>query len=215
MKKIVVVAVLLAISISACSSLLPQIGVSQPTAVDFQATAAIQASTMSAETLAALPSPTVAQPTQSQTPVLLPSPVPTDTVAPAGNLTATNTPTSVPSVNQTITSTATPTALTGTRTLTPTLGVMLFGTQPPVPFTRVKLVNKSKAQAYISIQCTMPNKNVNIVEYPVYKLREIKAPVGKCLYVAWVGGNKMVGSFSLTQNIDAVITMYKEKVTIR
>ena len=54
-----------------------------------------------------------------------------------------------------------------------------------------------------------------IIEYYVDRMVRIRAPVGYYLYVAWVGGNKMVGNFRLTENDDLSITLFKDSVVIR
>jgi len=120
---------------------------------------------------------------------------------------------------------ATPTgvAANGTPTLVPgqvtaiwTLAIRKYGTLPPaVPFTRVNLVNKANAEAYISLQVTMNDGKYSIIEYPVEGTIRIDAPVGSYLYVAWVGGNKMVGNFRLHQNDEVSIILYKDKVVIK
>jgi len=111
---------------------------------------------------------------------------------------------------------ATPTTSeTGGPTLTPTLGILTYGTLPPaVPFSKVTLINKSKAQAYISLQNYPTEGNVAILEYPVKKRVEVKAPLGHYVYVVWVGGNKIAGSFTLHKGNDITITIFKDKVTI-
>lgn len=112
--------------------------------------------------------------------------------------------------------TATPTAVSfsATTTASPTLGVLTYGTLPPrVPSVEVVLVNKSKAEAYISLQ--NQEKNGAILEYPVKTQVSVRAPLGQYIYVAWVGGNKMTGSFALNNNGTAYIYIYKEKVVIQ
>jgi len=77
------------------------------------------------------------------------------------------------------------------------------------------LVNKAKTEAYISLQVTMPDGKYSIIEYPVEGSIKIQAPVGSYLYVAWVGGRKMVGEFRLHQDDDLSIILYKDKVVIK
>lgn len=111
---------------------------------------------------------------------------------------------------------ATPTAVSFSTTVTasPTLGVLTYGTLPPrVPSVEVVLVNKSKVEAYISLQ--NQEKNGAILEYPVNTQISIRAPLGQYLYVAWVGGNKMTGSFNLNNNATAYLYIYKEKIVIQ
>jgi hypothetical protein len=61
----------------------------------------------------------------------------------------------------------------------------------------------------------MPDGNYSIIEYPVEGRVRIQAPVGSYLYVAWVGGRKMVGEFRLHQNDDVSITLYRDRVVVR
>jgi hypothetical protein len=78
----------------------------------------------------------------------------------------------------------------------------------------VTLVNRARTEAYISLQVTMPDGNYSIIEYPVEGRITIQAPVGSYLYVAWVGGRKMVGEFRLKHNDDMTITLYRDRVDV-
>ena len=110
----------------------------------------------------------------------------------------------------------TATLAVGQATASPTLGIRTYGTLPPeVPYSNITLVNKAKAEAYISLQVTMPDGKYSIIEYPVEGRVKIQAPVGSYLYVTWVGGRKMVGEFRLRNNDDLTITLYKDRVTIQ
>jgi len=165
-----------------------------------------------------------AQPTSTSTPVIdttTPSstPPPTDitvtletTLAP--NLTTT--PATATSGAED-TSTFTPTAASsGEITLTPTLGVLTYGTLPPaVPSSQVTLVNKSKAQAYISLQLCDTEAAGAILEYPVHSTVKVKAPLGNYIYVVWVGGRQLTGTLKVNSGSDLKITIYKDKVTIQ
>lgn len=106
--------------------------------------------------------------------------------------------------------------LPGAPSLTPTLGILKYGTLPPeVPFNSITLWNRSKAQAYISLQVTMPDGRYSIIEYPVAGQVKVKAPIGYYVYVAWVGGNKMTGTFRLTSADSLVIILFKDRVVIK
>lgn len=133
---------------------------------------------------------------------------------PPPNLTATLvTSTDLP-LNPTVTSAVT--SPPAGATLTPTLGILKYGTLPPaVPFNTITLWNRSKAQAYISLQVTTTEGYFTIIEYPVKGQVRIKAPLGSYVFVAWVGGNKMVGTFRLTSTDSLVITLFKDKVVIK
>ncbi len=114
------------------------------------------------------------------------------------------------------TATATATLAPGQVTASPTNGILKYGTQPPaVPFNRITLSNKAKAEAYISLQVTMPDGKFSILEYPVEGTFKVQAPVGDYVYVAWVGGNKMTGHFRLTPSDEILITLYKDRVVIK
>ena len=140
------------------------------------------------------------------------STVPTDT--PVAGLTATsNLPTATG-----IPANVTPSATLAVGQVTPiwTLAIRTYGTLPPeVPFNIITLVNKAKTEAYISLQVTMPDGNYSIIEYPVEGRIKIKAPVGSYLYVAWVGGRKMVGEFRMGHNEDVTITLYRDRVAVQ
>jgi len=138
----------------------------------------------------------------------------TSTSTPEPNLTTTPaTSTSGPANSTTATLI---TSQAGAPTLTPTLGILTYGTLPPaVPFSKVTLINKSKAQAYISMQNYPADGNVAILEYPVEKRVEVKAPLGNYVYVVWVGGRKISGSFVLQKDNDITITIYKDKVVVQ
>lgn len=169
-----------------------------------------------AQTLAAQPTLTSAPLTDTPTPILA-SPVPATTEPP------TDTPTLVPNLTTTpVTATLgtldlafTATPATGQTTLIPTLTIRTYGTLPPaVPSSAIRLINKSKAEAYISLQVTMPDGRYSIIEYPVERTVTIQAPLGSYLYVAWVGGNKMVGEFRLFRDERLSITLFKDKVVV-
>lgn len=134
------------------------------------------------------------------------------TSAPASTLTAIfPTSTGAP-----VDSAATATLAPGQPTLTPTLGILKHGTLPPaVAFNSITLLNRSKVQAYISLQVTTVEGYYTIIEYPVVGKVKIKVPLGSYVYVAWVGGNKMTGSFRLSSADNLVITLFKDKVTVR
>jgi len=214
MNRIVLVLVA-ALTLGACLPFLSTPGTA-PTA-DAGGTADAAAKTSVAQTLAALPTATTVPvidtlpPTQPLAPGVTESP--TVPVTPAANLAATATIISGP-VSPTFTNTVAPAS--GSATLTPTLGILTYGTLPPaVPFSKITLFNKSKAQAYISLQVTTAIGGPTIIEYPVEHVVNIEAPVGYYLYVAWVGGNKMIGNFKLSRNDDLLITLYKDKVVVR
>jgi len=204
MKKVIFSILTLALATLACStSDFTQPPVPPTATLEIQ-----QASKVPIETLAAPITPTIASVTETITPTVevneptstleanLTTTPATSTIGPADSITA------APIKSQ-----------AGTPTLTPTLGILTYGTLPPaVPFSKVTLINKSKAQAYISLQNYPANGNTAILEYPVGKRVEVKAPLGYYVYIVWVGGRQITGSFTLHKDNDVTIIIYKDKV---
>ncbi|HJS20561.1 MAG TPA: hypothetical protein VJ785_17575 [Anaerolineales bacterium] len=212
MKK-VAFAIAVLVFIAACLPLTP---VPSPSpVVDTAATAQANLQTAIVQTLMAqptstsAPSDTLAAPTFT----LEVTPSPTETATAAVELTSTM-PTGTFEV---VTSTDLPATLPvapGTATLTP--GVLTYGTLPPaVPFSHVTLINRARTQAYISLQVVTAEGGPAILEYQVHGRIKIDAPIGHYLYVAWVGGRKMVGEFRLHQDEDLEILLYRDKVVVR
>jgi hypothetical protein len=231
MKKTVVLVSLLALLFGACSQipgLTPTPGtVSSPTINPDD-----QFNTAVAQTLTARP--TLPAGAVSDTPTIpVASPVlsNTDTPTSVNTETPSVTPTQIVDLSATsITATGnvptatnlpgnlTPSATLAVGQVTPiwTLAIRTYGTLPPaVPSSQVTLINRANAEAYISLQVTMPNGEYSIIEYPVEGRIRIQAPVGSYLYVAWVGGRKMVGEFRLHNNDDISITLFRDRVEIR
>lgn len=216
MKKLIPLAV--AALIVACLPTTPLPGVATPTSA-FQATATpVQPS----ETPLPTDTPVLLNPTVTSS-VSAPPVEFTTTASPVvveasatPELASTQTATFPTSTDAPTNNTATATLAPGQPTLTPTLGILKYGTLPPaVPFNSITLWNRSKAQAYISLQVTTVEGYYTIIEYPVEGQVKIKAPLGSYIYVAWVGGNKMTGSFRLTSTDSLVITLFKDKVVIK
>ncbi len=112
--------------------------------------------------------------------------------------------------------------LTGTPkpafSVTPTepLHARHYGTMPPnLPSGSVLLLNRSKAEVYVSLQCTTIEGYTTIIEYPVGRKVETAAPAGKYIYVVWVGGNKIIGRFKLDKSQDLKLIIYKDRVEIK
>jgi hypothetical protein len=230
MKRIVIVLVsMLALLSGACGQipgLTPTPGTGPTVNPDDQFKTAV------AQTLTARPSVTSAAVTDTAT-APRNTETPTPTVSPVISVTDTVTvtptqiidlsATSVTATGNVPTATIVPANLTPTSTLaagqvTPiwTLAIRTYGTLPPaVPYSNITLVNKSRTEAYISLQVTMPSGEYSIIEYPVQGRIKIQAPVGSYLYVTWVGGRKMVGEFRLKNNDDMTITLYRDRVVIQ
>lgn len=162
--------------------------------------------------------------TETETPTSVASPVLSNTDTPTAVQSATPvidlSATSVTATGHVPTATNLPANFTPTVVgqVTPiwTLAIRTYGTLPPaVPSSQVTLINKANAEAYISLQVAMPNGEYSIIEYPVEGRVRIQAPVGSYLYVAWVGGRKLVGEFRLRNNDDLSITLFKDRVEIK
>ncbi len=230
-KTVVVVTSMLAILLSACSQI-PGLGpapVTGPT-VDTSGTSVFQTAVV--QTLTAQPTPLPVSATDTATPpVAVESPtlppdtdtpivIPTLTSTSATALLSTPATATSGSANATVvtatTATSTATLAAGQVTASPTNGILKYGTQPPaVPFNRITLSNQAKAEAYISLQVTMNDGKFSILEYPVAGTFKVEAPVGSYLYVAWVGGRKMVGTFRLNATEEISITLYRSKVVVK
>ena len=228
MKKPLFVILILSLALSAClPAFLQQKPVENNSTgeapqVNIQETAAAMAGTMAVQTIAALPTPTLVAP--SKVVALSPTPTVSATVRPDISATTTmptssTTATVVTSTATTIppnTPTQTPTLNSGLATPTVTLHVRFYGTLPPnLPYGFVTLSNKSKAEAYISLQCTTTDGYTTIMEYPVKGTFDVKVPAGRYRYVTWVGGKEMTGIFNLSKRQELIITLYKDKVSIR
>lgn len=225
-KTVVVMGLICALSLGACQGIFTPTPSPGPT-VDTAATSDSLFKTAVVQTLTAQPTVTVTAsvppPTASPTAVVaVASPTLPVTDTPLATSTSTEN-TSTPATGNfptattgAISGTATPTLAAGQVTAIWTLAVRKYGTLPPaVPFSTINLVNKANAEAYISLQVTMPDGKYSVIEYPVKNSVKIQAPVGYYLYVAWVGGNKMVGNFRLHQNDEFSILLYKDKVVIK
>jgi hypothetical protein len=234
MKKLFFLVITLSLALSSC---LPAGLQPQPTATpNLEATAAV----FSQQTLQARPTQTVAPsvtpvittPTSTETPTQATS---TETQNPALlTLTATlgtgtaavgNGPSALGTPGTpTITVTGT-LPLTKTPSVTPNPALNIAtgtphpqhaGTMPPnLPYGEITLINKSKADAYISLRCVTKDNYVTIIEYPVKGTVTTRAPAGQYTYVLWVGGRQIIGSFGLSKSQDRTITIYKDRVGIR
>lgn len=159
-----------------------------------------------AESATATSTPTQPTPTETQNPILLTL---TATLG-TGTVIAGTPSTQVPGA---LTETPNP-ALSATPS--ETLHPQHYGTMPPsLPYGQIMLINNSKSEVYISLQCTTKEGYVTIIEYPVARKIEINAPAGRYVYVAWVGGNKIVGKFGLDKFQDLTLIIYKDRVEIK
>jgi len=223
MKKFTVFALICSLALGACQ-LSPQTSPTNPApTVDTAGTVNALMQTAHAQTLTAQPSPTPVPPTPTFTPVLAeasatPTAPPSITDTPAF-LPTLAFPTATSAVAATTTGTGTVFTATpgpaGQLTASPTNGILTYGTLPPQnrPFTQATIINKSKAEAYISLQI-VTDQGYTIIEYPVEKIVSVLIPTGNYTYVAWVGGRKFVGFFHASQFDEPVITIYKDKIVI-
>lgn len=224
MKKAVILAATVVLVLGACVlPTIPTIDISSAPntgpAVDVAETAEAVLQTAVAQTLMVQPPVTSAPPTDTPATFVEPSPVPGTTESLTATFTSvpdlTNTPATATSGPADTIATATLAAVTPATSI-PTLTIRLWGTLPPaVPSSDIRLINRSKTQAYISLQVTSNDGRYAVLEYPVVGTIDIKAPLGHYLYVAWVGGEKMVGNFRLHGNESLSITLYKDRVVIK
>jgi hypothetical protein len=215
----------LCFTVSACTApATPQAGPPPLSEADIQATVAFQVE----QTLQSLPTPTLAP---NNTPVVMTSTSTPTQAVPTFAPTETQNPTLLTLTatlgTGTVVGTAGTLPFTATPSLTPnpafsvtpteTNRYQYYGTMPPnLPFGNISMINKSKAEAYISLQCTTPDKYLTVIEYPVGRARiSTNAPAGKYLYVAWVGGRKLTGNFRLDKLQDLNLTIYRDRVEIK
>jgi hypothetical protein len=215
-KKLLGLITLLAVSAGACSSL--QNGQTPLPNIDTQATIDAIVRESVRQTAAVQPSPTPVPPTPSETFAPAASP----TLPPATNTSA---PSSTPLPNLTTTpatatsgagNTPTATQPVSNLTATSTPGPLLYGTLPPaVPSASITIINKSKRQVYISLQNYPPTRPAAFLEYPVKKQVQVDAPLGYYVYVVWVGGRQIIGSFRLHKGDSLTIIIFKDRVEIK
>lgn len=200
---------------------LPFPNLNNPTpAVDVAATNQANLQTSVVQTLTAQPTFTSLPPTPTTENLFVtPSPVASDTpvVSPTSDVVSDNPVATSTFAVATSTNVLTASVPSGSASVTPTLGVMTYGTLPPyiVPYSDITLVNRSKRQAYISLQVFTEKGGPTIIEYPVKGQVTVKAPTGHYLFVAWVGGREMVGEFRLKRDQDLTIVLYKDRVEIK
>ena len=214
MNKFTVLVLVCAFTLCAC--LPANISTTSAPTVDIAGTVDSIAKTAVALTQTAQPSPTTVPVLDTPTPPIVDAsatPV-VNTDTPQPNLTTTPaTATSGP--GDLVTATFTPTAALGLPTLTPTLGVLTYGTLPPAnrPYTTITLINKAKRQAYISLQ-VVTDQGYTIIEYPVKGTIKVKIPTGSYTYVVWVGGRQIVGYFNVSKGTEPTLSIFKDKVVI-
>ena len=213
MKKILL-AVAVVFAIGGC---LPFTPAPNPTPiVDVAATSAANIQTAVAQTLTALPTATSAPPSATSASLASDTPSASPTTATITEPAVTGTFDVATGTNVSGTpSTSIPTLPAGQVSAAWTLAVRTYGTLPPqVPFAHITLINKAKAEAYISLHVDLDGSNT-VIEYPVTGTTTIRAPLGFYRYVTWVGGRQMVGEFRLHEEQDLTIILYKDRVVIK
>jgi len=225
MKKMLILFTAICLTLSAClpASLKPQATSPAPVIPDIQSTVAVQVE----QTIQSLPTPTLAP---SNTPVVITATSAPTQTQPPPTLTATQNPSQLTPSATSGTGTVTLTAATAgslTSTVIPNPGIsptptetshyQYYGTMPPdLPSGSISLLNMSRREAYISLQCTTPDGYSTVVEYPVGgSTVNAKIPAGQYYYVAWVGGKEFTGNFKLGKSQDRKILMYKDRVEIK
>ena len=202
--------------LTACLPLTPAPPVPSPI-VDGAGTAEAMLKTAIVQTLTAKPTRTPVLVVSPATPTLSSEVPPTETEIVTATAVVDPVMTASTGTFEAITSTPLPASLVqGPVTATLTPGVLTYGTLPPaVPFAKITLNNRAKTQAYISLQVVTAQGGPTIMEYPVRGKIEIEAPVGNYLYVAWVGGRKMVGEFRLRQDEELELFLYRDRIEIK
>lgn len=210
MKKLLLIVLSLSLTLSACMPAFLEQTINPAPSISVETTTTALNTAAAAQSLEA-------QPTATRTA----TPVPTSTNSPLPPATETSTlpptQTGTPATSTPFTpGPGTPTLTFTPVTFTATLGFQSFGTLPPlVPSGKLLLMNKSHAQAYISLQCINKEGTLSIMEFPVGKWTEVKIPSGKCDYVAWVGGRQFAGKFSLDTGGQRTITLYNNRIKIK
>lgn|GEM_PF-328514 len=242
MKKIFFLTMTLALS--ACASLTrpsAPMGTANPSPlpqVNLQATAAA----MAAQTIAAMPTPTLAPSATPMPPTETPAPTETATEPPTPEETLTETPnpaietltatlgtgtpftiTAPAGATTTATSATTAAATNVPNAASPTVTQeatypQTYGTMPPnLPSGKVSVYNSAPKEAYISIQCETSEGYSSIVEFPLGSKgkHSVKAPAGWCHAVVWVDGKTFSVGFKLTVGGNVGLNVSKKGVTAK
>jgi len=207
MKKFVLVT-LTALLIGGCGFIPTPNSPAAPAIVESPTTAPTQTET-ALPMVTAFPMVTPVPPTEmfTSTPDVILNP--TITPPPPENLTTAPATVTIGAVTDTATAVSFPSSVTPT----PTNGILTYGTLPPaVPFNTITLWNRSKVEAYISLQ--QQDGRQAIIEYPVKGQISVDIPLGSYIYVAWVGGNKMTGSFKIDGSDSLSIVLYKDRIVV-
>lgn len=85
---------------------------------------------------------------------------------------------------------------------------------PSTVYKRIRIQNQSHSQMDISLHCTTIHGLHTVLEYNNVKNLAVQAPEGDYIYVLYVGGRPMSGSFSLLGVPAVTITVYADRVAI-
>ena len=199
MKTYSILSIVLTLLLSAC---IPGLTFQPTLPVDLQATAVQMANTFTAQTIESMPKPTLE--TFTETPVLEATLPPTQTPSPTLEILPTQmlfTPT--------ITFTPVPSP-------TSTPGIFNIDDLPEdLPSALLKLEDKAKGGVSLTLYLTtVPHGYQTILYYDFTGTLLETVPQGNFTYVAYVGGAKFVGYFSLTLPYKLTMTFYKDRVAI-
>jgi hypothetical protein len=189
------------LSLAACLPSLP--GLVSPTPLSSVQPVELSPSAQPASRLS--PSPSAQAPSATPVSTYTPTytPIPTLTATGAGAVTTTATATAV---------SPSPTQLTASATAGESIS--LDKLPRDTVYKHVGVENRSRSQMDISLHCTTIHGLQTVLEYSNVKRLSLQAPEGDYVYVVYVGGRQIVGSFSLLHVPSVTITVYSDRVTI-
>ena len=150
--------------------------------------------------------------TEMQTMSLVPAA--TTLVNTSGTFTAIPTFTSTNGPEISAASSLTPSASRPQETATVLESVSLDKLPPGTVYKTVRVENRSRSQMDISLHCTTLRGQQTVLEYEGVKNLTIQAPEGRYVYVVYVGGRQIVGSFEFLAAPNLTITVYADRVAI-
>ncbi len=147
-----------------------------------------------------------------------PAATPASAVATSLGSTATFTPiaTFTPTVGATsgVTQTLAPASTPATETAIPVESVSLDKLPPGTVYRHVRIEDRAHLPMDISLHCTTIHGLHTVIEYNNVRSITVQAPEGNYVYVFYVGGHRMMGSFSLLDAGSVTLTVYKDRVAI-
>jgi hypothetical protein len=99
-------------------------------------------------------------------------------------------------------------------TATPGETLSLDKLPPGTVYKSVRIQNQSHSQMDVSLHCTTIHGLHTVLEYNNVRNLTTQAPEGDYIYVLYVGGRQMSGSFSLLHVPAVTITVYADRVAI-